>query len=268
MHALTLDHLTGGRVVLGMGVSGPQVVEGWYGQPFAKPLARTREVVDIVRQVLAREAPVTNDGPHYPLPYAGEGVGRAGQAAEVDRAPAARGHPDLARRRGAEERRPDRRDRRRLDPDLLHAEVGRDVPAVARRGLRAAGRAAYARRTSRSRRPATSRSPPASDERQAVIDALKPIDRALHGRHGRQGAELPQERLRPDGLRGASPTRCRSCSSPASGSEATALIPDELVEDMHIVGDAGYVKERVAAVGGDRRDHAAAQPALAPTRSG
>src|SRR5918998_920695 len=74
MHALTLDHLSGGRVVLGMGVSGPQVVEGWYGQPFGKPLARTREVVDIIRQVLAREAPVTNDGPHYPLPYRGEGA--------------------------------------------------------------------------------------------------------------------------------------------------------------------------------------------------
>ena len=73
MHALTLDHLIGGRVVLGMGVSGPQVVEGWYGQPFGKPLARTREVVDIIRQVLAREGPVTNDGPHYPLPYTGEG---------------------------------------------------------------------------------------------------------------------------------------------------------------------------------------------------
>ena len=73
MHALTLDHLSNGRVVLGMGVSGPQVVEGWYGQPFSKPLARTREVVDIIRQVLAREAPVTNDGPHYPLPYTGEG---------------------------------------------------------------------------------------------------------------------------------------------------------------------------------------------------
>jgi len=63
MHALTLDHLTGGRVVLEMGVSGPQVVEGWYGAPFSKPHARTREVVEIVRKVLAREAPVTNDGP-------------------------------------------------------------------------------------------------------------------------------------------------------------------------------------------------------------
>jgi len=73
MHTLTLDHLTNGRVTLGLGVSGPQVVEGWYGQPFAKPLARTREYVSIVRQVLAREAPVQNDGPHYPLPYTGAG---------------------------------------------------------------------------------------------------------------------------------------------------------------------------------------------------
>ena len=74
MHVLTLDHLTGGRVILGLGVSGPQVVEGWYGQPFARPLARTREYVDIVRQVLRREGPVSSAGPHYPLPYTGEGA--------------------------------------------------------------------------------------------------------------------------------------------------------------------------------------------------
>ena len=73
MAALTLDHLSGGRMILGMGVSGPQVVEGWYGAGFSKPLSRTREYVDIVRQVSRREAPVTNDGEHYPLPYSGEG---------------------------------------------------------------------------------------------------------------------------------------------------------------------------------------------------
>jgi F420-dependent oxidoreductase-like protein len=71
MAALTMDHLSGGRFVLGLGVSGPQVVEGWYGRPFPKPLARTREYVDIVRRVLAREAPVTSAGPHYPLPHPG-----------------------------------------------------------------------------------------------------------------------------------------------------------------------------------------------------
>ncbi len=74
MAALTLDHLSGGRMILGLGVSGPQVVEGWYGQPFAKPLARTREYVDIIRQVLRREKPVASAGPHYPLPYAGAGA--------------------------------------------------------------------------------------------------------------------------------------------------------------------------------------------------
>jgi F420-dependent oxidoreductase-like protein len=73
MAALTLDHLSNGRVILGLGVSGPQVVEGWYGQPFGKPLARTREYVDIIRQVLRREAPVSSPGPHYPLPYQGPG---------------------------------------------------------------------------------------------------------------------------------------------------------------------------------------------------
>ena len=73
MATLTLDHLSGGRMILGLGVSGPQVVEGWYGQPFGKPLARTREYVDIIRQVLRREAPVSSPGPHYPLPYSGEG---------------------------------------------------------------------------------------------------------------------------------------------------------------------------------------------------
>jgi F420-dependent oxidoreductase-like protein len=69
MAALTLDHLSAGRVILGLGASGPQVVEGWYGQPFPKPLARTREYVAIVRDVLACEHPVTAPGPHYPLPY-------------------------------------------------------------------------------------------------------------------------------------------------------------------------------------------------------
>jgi F420-dependent oxidoreductase-like protein len=71
MAALTMDHLSGGRFVLGLGVSGPQVVEGWYGMPFPKPLARTREYVSIIRSVLAREERVTSPGPHYPLPYPG-----------------------------------------------------------------------------------------------------------------------------------------------------------------------------------------------------
>jgi F420-dependent oxidoreductase-like protein len=71
MQAMTLDHLSGGRVILGLGLSGPQVVEGWYGRPYPKPLARTREYVEIIRKVLRRET-VTSDGEYYPLPYRGD----------------------------------------------------------------------------------------------------------------------------------------------------------------------------------------------------
>lgn len=80
MAALTLDHLSGGRMILGLGVSGPQVVEGWYGQPFAKPLSRTREYVDIIRKILKRENPVANEGEHYPLPYKGKGSWELGKS--------------------------------------------------------------------------------------------------------------------------------------------------------------------------------------------
>lgn len=77
MTAVTLDHLTDGRFNLGIGVSGPQVVEGWYGQPFPKPLSRTREYVDILRTIWRREEPVTYAGEHYPLPYPdGAGLGK------------------------------------------------------------------------------------------------------------------------------------------------------------------------------------------------
>jgi F420-dependent oxidoreductase-like protein len=77
MAAMTLDHLSGGRFVLGLGVSGPQVVEGWYGEPYARPLARTREYVEIVRAILGREQPVEHQGEFYSLPFrGGTGLGK------------------------------------------------------------------------------------------------------------------------------------------------------------------------------------------------
>jgi F420-dependent oxidoreductase-like protein len=72
MTAMTLDQLSGGRFLLGLGVSGPQVVEGWHGVPYGKPLQRTREYVAIVRQVLARRGALEFDGKQYQIPYQGE----------------------------------------------------------------------------------------------------------------------------------------------------------------------------------------------------
>ncbi len=71
MAAMTLDHLSGGRVILGLGASGPQVVEGWYGQPYPRPLERTREYIEILRKIFARDAPVEYSGHHFQMPYHG-----------------------------------------------------------------------------------------------------------------------------------------------------------------------------------------------------
>jgi F420-dependent oxidoreductase-like protein len=74
MTAVGLDMITGGRFLLGLGVSGPQVAEGWHGVPYGKPLGRTREYVEIVRTILAREKPLEHHGEHYDIPYTGPGA--------------------------------------------------------------------------------------------------------------------------------------------------------------------------------------------------
>ena len=80
MTAMTLNQLSGGRFLVGLGPSGPQVIEGWHGVAYGRPLTRTKEYVEIMRKLFAREAPVTHDGYHYQLPYRGEdgtGLGKA-----------------------------------------------------------------------------------------------------------------------------------------------------------------------------------------------
>ncbi len=73
MTAMTLAQLSGGRFILGLGASGPQVVEGWHGMPYAKPMTRQREYIQIIRQIMAREQPASFDGELYQLPFKGEG---------------------------------------------------------------------------------------------------------------------------------------------------------------------------------------------------
>jgi F420-dependent oxidoreductase-like protein len=79
MTATTLDQLSGGRFLLGLGASGPQVIEGWHGVPYGKPLGRTREYIEIVRAIWAREKPVEHTGEHYQIPYRGKGASGLGK---------------------------------------------------------------------------------------------------------------------------------------------------------------------------------------------
>jgi F420-dependent oxidoreductase-like protein len=74
MTAMTMNQLSNGRFLMGLGLSGPQVVEGWHGESYGRPLTRSREYVDIVRAIFKREAPVTYDGKLYQIPFQGKGA--------------------------------------------------------------------------------------------------------------------------------------------------------------------------------------------------
>ncbi|RNL59975.1 LLM class F420-dependent oxidoreductase [Nocardioides marmoriginsengisoli] len=245
MHALTLDHLSNGRLVLGMGVSGPQVVEGWYGQPFSKPLARTREVVDIIRQVLDRKGPVTNDGPHYPLPYNGPGAMGLGKPLKPITHPL---RADIPIWLGAEGPKNVAQTAEIADgwiPIFYTPKSAGMYQPWLDEGFARAG----ARRTRETFEIAatchleiTADNGPA---RQAVIDGMKPIVALYMGGMGAKEMNFHHQVFTRMGY-GELADEVQSLFLSGRKDEATALIPDDLVNDMHIIGDAGYVKERVA----------------------
>jgi F420-dependent oxidoreductase-like protein len=92
MTAATLDQMSGGRFLLGLGVSGPQVVEGWHGRPYGKPLGVTREYVEILRKIFARKEPVVHDGTYFQMPYTGQGATGLGKPLKIMSKPR---NPDL-----------------------------------------------------------------------------------------------------------------------------------------------------------------------------
>lgn len=244
MHALTLDHLSGGRVVLGMGVSGPQVVEGWYGQPFSKPLARTREVVSIIRQVLAREAPVTNAGPHHPLPYDGPGSVGLGKPLKPIVHPL---RADIPIWLGAEGPRNVAQTAEIADgwipifytprtAEMYQSWLAEGFARPAARRTRADFEIAATCHLQVTSSP---------EERQAVVDALKPSVALYMG--GMGAKEQNFHKFVFDRMGYADITdEVQRLYLAGERDRATALIPDELVEEMHIIGDAGFVRERVA----------------------
>src|SRR5688572_22149500 len=79
MTAMSLQAMSNDRFLLGIGPSGPQVIEGWHGEPYGKPLARTKEYIEIIRKIFAREAPLQHRGEHYQIPYDGPGASGLGK---------------------------------------------------------------------------------------------------------------------------------------------------------------------------------------------
>ena len=201
MTAATLDQLSDGRMLLGIGTSGPQVAEGWHGQRFAKPApAHAR-----VRRGGADGAGARARGLRR-RDAAAAAARRAGQGAEADDRPRPGADPDLHRGDRAQEHDAGGRDRRRLAADAVLARARRRVPAAARGGLRARGRRQGLRRLRH--RPDRDRDGLRRPRVRPRRDA--PLRRAVRRRHGLAQAELLQRAGAPLRLRGSARTRSRS----------------------------------------------------------
>jgi F420-dependent oxidoreductase-like protein len=240
MHALTLDHLSGGRVILGLGVSGPQVVEGWYGRPFAKPLARTREYVDIIRQVMAREAPVTSPGPHYPLPYTGEGAVGLGKPLKPIVHPL---RADLPVWMGAEGPKNVALAAEIADgwlPIYFSPRVADMYQGWLDEGFARPG----ARRTRETFEIAATTQLIITDDKAAAYDAMRPWIALYMGGMGAKEQNFHKTVFERMGYADVA-AQIQEHYLAGRKDEAAALVPDELVAEITIIGNAEEVREDV-----------------------
>ncbi len=242
MAALTLDHLSGGRHILGLGVSGPQVVEGWYGQRFPKPLARTREYIGIVRQVLAREGPVASAGPHYPLPLTGEGTTGLGKNLKPITHPL---RSDIPIMLGAEGPKNVALAAEICDgwlPIFYSPRLGEMYNEWLDEGFARPG----ARRSREDFEICASANIVITEDRAAALAAMKPYLALYMGGMGSEDTNFHADVYRRMGYAEVVDDVTRLFRSDRKD-EAAKIIPDELVDDAAIVGDIDYVRKQVAA---------------------
>jgi F420-dependent oxidoreductase-like protein len=242
MAALTLDHLSGGRHILGLGVSGPQVVEGWYGAKFPKPLARTREYIDILRQVWAREAPVHSDGPHYPLPLSGEGTTGLGKNLKPITHPLRADIPVMLGAEGPKN-------------VALAAEIcdgwlpifySPRIAAMYNEWLDEGFARPGARRTRETFEICATAQVVVTDDRPAIMELMKPHLALYMGGMGAEDTNFHADVYRRMGYAEVVDDVTKLFRSDRK-EDAAKIIPDELVDDSAIVGDLGYVQQQIKA---------------------
>jgi len=243
MTAATLDDLTGGgRFRLGLGVSGPQVVEGWHGVAFGRPLRRTREYVEIVRRILAREAPVVFEGIDYSLPYRGEDATGLGKPLKL----IGGAHPDIPIYLAA------------IGPKnvALTAEIAdgwlpvfyspEHAPAVFGRhlaeGFRRSGEAGKAERFD----VVATVSVALDDDVDAARAQVKPFLALYIGGMGARGKNFYHDLACRYGYEEAA-ARIQDLYLNGRKEEAIAAVPDALVDEVALVGPAAAIRDRLEA---------------------
>jgi F420-dependent oxidoreductase-like protein len=242
MAALTLDHLSAGRHILGLGVSGPQVVEGWYGQRFPKPLARTREYIDIVRQVWARKEPVTSAGPHYPLPLKGEGTTGLGKPLKPITHPL---RADIPIMLGAEGPKNVALAAEICDgwlPIFYSPRMAKTYNEWLDEGFARPG----ARRTRADFEICATAQVVVTEDREGTFAAVKPYLALYMGGMGAEDTNFHADVYRRMGYAEVVDEVTQLFRTNRKD-EAAKVIPDELVDDAMIVGDLDYVRKQIVA---------------------
>ncbi len=239
MTAMTLQALSGNRFLCGVGVSGPQVVEGWHGVPFGKPMPRTKEYIAIIRQILAREAPLTFDGDQYQIPYKGPDATGPGPAAEEHHASES-GHEVLHRRHHPGRAAHRRRMRRRHAADLDVAGTAETAHRPIVEGRAKAGKPAnldgfdcapYVRIR-------------VGKDVAACRDALRP-DFALYiGGMGARSKNYYNDLARRMGYEDAA-IKIQDLYLDGKKKEAEAAVPDALIDEVSLVGPPERIKDRM-----------------------
>ena len=233
MTAATLDLMSGGRFILGLGTSGPQVVEGWHGQPWGKPLVKTREYVEIVRAALRRDV-VEHHGEHYRIPYDGPGATGLGKPLKLMLRPlrgdvpiylAALGPKNVALAAEIADGwlpifvAPDRFDDA-FGPSLAAAPPGFEIAATA--------------------------SVLVGDDAPALRDALRPHVALYVGGMGAKGRNFYNALVRRYGWEEEA-ERIQELYLAGKQREAIAAVPDELVDAVSLVGPKERIAERLEA---------------------
>jgi F420-dependent oxidoreductase-like protein len=230
MTAATLDLMSGGRFLLGLGTSGPQVVEGWHGEPWGKPLAKTREYVELVRAALRRET-VEHDGEHYQVPYRGDGATGLGKPLKLLLRPLRTDIPIYLASI-------------RPKSVALAAEIADGWLPVFFSPERA--RQTFPAPFARNDLDIAACAPAVlSDDVASARDALKPYYALYIGGMGARGTNFYNDLVRSYGFEDEAET-IQTLFLEGKQRDATAAVPDALVDEMALVGPRERIAERLA----------------------
>ncbi len=237
MAMATLDALTGGnRVICGLGVSGPQIVEGWYGQPWGKPYYRLRDYVAIMRKIFKREAPVSHQGREISLPYTGDGAMGVGKPLKS----ILHMNPDLPIWLGTGMESTVRLTARIADGWLPLGLVPETMPVYqtwVRDGLEQAGKRASDFEIQGMAQVVM------TDDVQASLDRLKPNIALYVGGMGHQTKNFHKEMMIRRGFQDAA-ERIQELYLNQYKDEAIAAVPDEFVDQGALIGPKDRIKRR------------------------